>query len=127
MAVYTIKNKTYGKALVGTKFFYRGFGNKRPKFLKDKGQGFAGGKHLLETLNKKFKRYQLILTPKTDSIASSGGKKTVQISERTLNRINGIVRDRTRDVRLDAASQILAVTFPKDFTSAQRVETYRKG
>lgn len=127
MAVYIIKNKTYGKALVGTKIYYRGYGNKRPKFLKDKGQGFAGGKHLLETLNKKFKRYDLILTPKSDGISSAGNKKVVQISERTLNRINSIVRDRTRDVRLDAAVQILAATFPKEFTSSQRVETYRKG
>lgn len=127
MAVYIIKNKTYGKALVGTKIYYRGYGNKRPRFLKDNGQGFAGGKHLLETLNKKFKRYDLILTPKTDGITTTGNKKAVQISERTLNRINAIVRDRTRDVRLDAAVQILAVTFPEEFTSSQRVETYRKG
>lgn len=127
MAVYVIKNKTYGKALVGTKIYYRGFGNRRPKFLKDNGQGFAGGKHLLETLSKKYKRFELILTPKTDDIRAAGSKKTVQISERTLNRINAIVRDRTRDVRLDAASQILASTFPAEFTGAQRIETYRKG
>jgi hypothetical protein len=127
MAVYVIKNKTYGRALVGTTIYYRGYGNKRPKFLKDKGQGFAGGKHLLETLGKKFKRYSLVLTPKTDTITTAGGLATIQISERTLNRINAIVRDRTRDVRLDAASQILAVTFPTEFTSLQRVETYRKG
>lgn len=127
MAVYVIKNKTYGKALVNTKIFYRGFGNKRPKFLKDKGQGFAGGKHLLETLAKKFKRFELILTPKTDSISSNRGKGSVQISERTLNRINAIVRDRTRDVRLDAAAQILAAVFPGAFGAAARVETYRRG
>ncbi len=127
MAVYTIKNKTYGKALLGTRIYYRGYGNKRPKFLKDNGQGFSGGKHLLEILNKKFKRYDLILTPKKDDIRSAGPKKIIQISERTLNRINGIVRDRTRDVRLDAASQILASTFPARFKGAARVETYRKG
>ena len=127
MAVYTIKNRTYGKALVGTKIYYRGYGNKRPKFLKDKGQGFSGGKHLLEILNKKFKRYELVLTPKTDAITAAGGKKTVQISERTLNKINAIVRDRTRDIRLDAAIQVLAATFPAVFTSSQRPVSYRKG
>lgn len=127
MAIYVIKNKIYGKALVGTKIYYRGFGNKRPKFLKDKGQGFSGGKHLLETLGKKFKNFDLILTPKTDTITAVKRKKIVHISERTLNRINVVVRDRTRDIRLDAAAQILASLFPKEFTDAKRVETYRRG
>jgi len=127
MAVYTIKNRSYGRALVGTKILYRGY-RKKPRFLKDKGQGFSGGKHLLETLNKKFgKNYKLILTPKTDQIARSGTAWTVSVSERTLNRINSIVRDRSRDLRLDAASQILSATFSDHFTASHRVETYRRG
>jgi hypothetical protein len=126
MPKYTIKNKAYGKKLVGRKLYYRGFSAK-PSFLKDDGQGFPGGKHLLETLDGTFKSYDLILTPQKNDISKSGSKWTVQISQGTLRRIDTIVRERSRELRLDAAFTILSSVFPTHFTGKQRVETYRRG
>jgi len=119
MATYTIKNKFYGRSLVGREVQYRGF-PKKPPFLKAKGQGFPGGKHLLETLDKKLKRYDLILTPKKDVVNRKGRRYEVFISEKTLKRIDGIVRDRTRDIRLDAAVQVLSSIFPVYFSGGDK-------
>lgn len=126
MAIYTIKNKFYGRNLVGRQVQYRGF-PKKPPFLKAKGQGFPGGKHLLETLDKKFKKYSLILTPKKDAVIKKGRRCEVFVSEKTLKKIESIVRDRTRDIRLDAAVQVLSFTFPMHFAGDDRVEVYKRG
>jgi len=83
MRSYIIKNKFYGKALIGTTVHYQGY-RARPRVLKDKGQGFTNGKHLLETIGKKFKRFELILTPKKDLVQKSGSKYLVFLSEKTL-------------------------------------------
>jgi hypothetical protein len=127
MRKYVIQNKTYGRALIGRTIYYVGF-KARPKFLKEKGQGFSGGKHLLETLDKKYKgRYELVLTRTKDEIERMGRKYRVSVSEKTLRRFDSIVRERSRDIKLDAAHQVLSTTFAADFTGTKRVETYRRG
>ncbi|HZP70038.1 MAG TPA: Shedu immune nuclease family protein [Pseudolabrys sp.] len=126
MPSYTIRNKTYGQALVGTTVYYRGFPEK-PRFLKPKGQGFPGGKHLLETLGKKYRKFKLILHPTKDEIKRNGSRVDVIVSVRTLRKIDGVVRSRSRDLRLEAAIEGLSFAFPGVFSTAQRVETYRKG
>jgi hypothetical protein len=126
VAIYTIKNRFYGRNLVGRQVHYRGF-KKKPPFLKAKGQGFPGGKHLLETLDKKFKKYDLVLHPTKNGITKKGRRYEVVISEKTLKKIEGIVRDRNRDIRLDAAVQVLSTTFSGHFARTDRIETYRRG
>src|SRR5438132_1998047 len=101
MRSYIIKNKSYGKRFIDTEIFYSGF-KRKPKLFKDKGQGFPGGKHLLETLAKKFKHFKVILTPTKDAIEKHGSSTTVYISEKTMQRFDKIIRERRREMNLDA-------------------------
>lgn len=126
MRSYTIKNKFYGKKFLGREVFYQGF-RKKPEFLKAKGQGFSGGKHLLETLEGKLKKIRLILTPAKDHIIKIGKRHDVYISERTLKRFNTIVREKDRETKLDAMSIVLASAFTDVFGRTDRVESYRRG
>jgi len=126
MRSYIIKNKFYGKRFIGQKIYYQGFGRK-PSFLKAKGQGFSGGKHLLETLEAKLKKIRLILTRTKDRIVKVGKRSDVYISEKTLRRFNAIVRQKDRETKLDAMSIVLAGVFSDTFGRTDRVESYRRG
>jgi len=127
MATYKIKNKFYGRNLLDREIEYRGF-PKKPPFLKEKGGGFANGKHLLETLDKRLGKHRLILTPARDEIKKIGRRTEVCVSEKSLRRINAIVRDRGRDIKLDATIEVLSKVFPTQFSkSTGRVETFRRG
>ncbi len=110
MRSYKIKNKFYGKHFIGREVYYEGFG-KKPDFLKPKGQGFPGGKHLLETLESKLGKIKLILTPVKDQIAKARKRHDVYVSEKTLKRFNHIVRQKDRETKLDAMSIVLAGVF----------------
>ena len=123
---YVIKNKFYGAKLVGTEIYYKGF-RRKPTLLKDKGQGFSGGKHLLEVLGANFSNFRLILTPKTNSIAKVGKRADVSISEQTLKRFNTVVREEGRELKLDAWKSVLASTFPSDFLAVAQVTSFRRG
>ncbi len=126
MRSYIIKNKFYGKRFIGREVYYQGF-KRKPDFLKPKGQGFPGGKHLLETLESKLKNVRLILTPAKDHIVKVGKRRDVYISEKTLKRFNSIVRQKDRETKLDAMSIVLAAVFADTFGKTDRVETYRRG
>jgi Domain of unknown function (DUF4263) len=126
MRSYTIKNRYYGKQYLGRKVFYQGF-RRKPDFLKAKGQGFSGGKHLLETLEGKLKRIKLILTPAKDRIIKAGSRHDVYISQKTLERFKAIIRERERETKLDAMSIVLASVFGGVFGRTDRIESYRRG
>jgi len=126
MPTYTIRSKAYGKRLIGRQVFYRGF-PKKPGFLKAKGQGFPGGKHLIETLDAKFKKYKLILTPRRDEIRRAGRRLEIFISENTLSRFNSIMFEKGREAKLDAMNIVLRRAFPSQFQRTDQVETYRRG
>ncbi len=126
MRSYKIKNKFYGKHFIGREVYYQSFG-KKPDFLKPKGQGFPGGKHLLETLESKLGKIKLILTPAKDQIVKARKRHDVYISEKTLKRFNHIVRQKDRETKLDAMSIVLAGVFGDTFSKADRVESYRRG
>jgi hypothetical protein len=126
MRKYIIKNRTYGKKYLGREIFYLGFPRK-PQFLKEKGQGFPGGKHLLETLEARLKKFKLILTPTKDHIEKVGRSFNVYVSVRALTRFNTLVREKSREIKLDAISSVLGSVFPGQFKRSDRVESYRRG
>jgi hypothetical protein len=125
MPIYTIRSKTYGKALMGRQILYRGF-RRKPAFLRAKGQGFPGGKHLLETLDKKFKTYRLVLTPKTDAIRKKGKQIEVLVSEKTMKRFDAIVFEKSREMKLDAIRSVLGGAFPGEFESTKVTGKFKR-
>lgn len=114
--------KSYGKALQGVRVYYEG---KRPRGLKDDGS-ITFGKHILETLGKKFPRFRWIITPKTDSISTEYGIVRVRMSLGLLGLMGKENWDRTRDIKNDIVKRFLSSAFPAHFKTAT-TSTYVPG
>ncbi|MDO8490378.1 MAG: hypothetical protein Q7S47_03100, partial [bacterium] len=71
---YIINSSFYGKKFRGFKLYYSGF-EEQPKILQKDGRGFSGGKHILEVLTHKLKKFELTLTSEKKSRIKKVGKK----------------------------------------------------
>lgn len=112
MGYVSVINRSYGKSLRGTKIYFEG--KRRPKRLKKDGS-MNCGKHILETLIKKFKRFRLIITKEENLITLERGIYRVKISEHFLDLVDKEYRERTRDIKYDIVHHLLSATFPTDF------------
>src|SRR5881394_3354502 len=121
MPAYINRGKGFGKRLRGRTLFYRGY-PKKPNFLKAKGEGFSGCKHLFETLDSKFKKYKLILHPTRDEIRWINRRLEVFISEKTIRKYNKLMIESGRELKLDAMNLVLSSSFPKHFQKDGRAE-----
>jgi hypothetical protein len=117
-----VSNKSYGKALRGTPVYWEG---KRPEKLQDDGS-ISFGKHILETLKKKFARFRWIITADTDAITTEYGIVRVRTSQRLLGRMGKENWDRSRDIKNDIVRRFFAVTFPTQFPASTTL-TYVPG
>lgn len=117
-----ITSKSYGKALRGVRVYYEG---KRPNGLKDDGS-IQFGKHILETLGKKFKRFRWIVTQETDSVSKGYGITRVRTSQKLLSRMSKENWDRSRDIKHDIVRRFFASAYPAHF-KAPTTATYVPG
>jgi len=109
-----VTNRGYGQALRGTKIFFEGT---RPKGLKDDGS-ITFGKHILETLRRRFQRFHWVITAAVDSITPEGGIARVRISQKLLARMNREYWERARDIKTEIVRRFLWETFPTHFAEA---------
>lgn len=108
-----VTSKSYGNALKGARIYYEG---KRPKALKNDGT-IQFGKHILETLKKKFPKFRWIITPETDSITTEYNIVRVRTSLELLKRMNKENWDRSRDIKNDIVRRFFSIAFPLQFKS----------
>ncbi len=108
-----VKNKSYGKKLIGTKIYYEG---KKPNHLKNDGS-IRFGKNILEFLNSKFKdnKYRWIITKEEDSIKQERGIYRVRTSTKLLDRMNSEFYERNRDIKNDIIRREFSKAYPKHF------------
>jgi hypothetical protein len=106
-----VSNKSYGKALQGVKIYYEG---KRPTRLGKDGK-ITFGKHILEMLSKKFKKFHWIITKETDSITLVRDIYRVRISVHLLANLYSLLFDRTRDIKNDLIKHQFSLVFPSHF------------
>jgi len=116
--VVITNNRSYGNALKGTKIYYEG---KKPKGLHKDGT-IQFGKHILEALSRKFhnQKFRWIITNKEDSIKSERGILRIRTSQGTLMRMDGSLRDRTRDIKNDIVANFFSITYPNHFTTEEK-------
>ena len=81
----TVANRSYGKALRGTRIWGEG---RRPSSLKDDGR-INLGKNILEILAARFPRFRWIITKDVDSITVERGVVKVRTSQKLLSRMGG--------------------------------------
>lgn len=122
---YKLEAKFYGD-LRGTKIYYTKFPT-QPKFLKKKGNGFAGLKHLLQILGKKFKKFKLVITADpTGGITKNKKTHKIVLPAKAVKRIPSDKMNRTRDVLMRIGNEILHENFPSHFPPPKNVH-FRPG
>jgi hypothetical protein len=109
-----VSNRGYGNTLKGTRIYFEG---RKPKPLREDG-GIKLGKHILETLTRKFPKFRWIITLNTDSIQTERGIVRVRTSQTLLKKMSQEEWDRGRDIKNDIVRRFFAVVFPKEFTDA---------
>jgi len=122
--VYALKG-SYGD-FTGFKVYYLGF-TKQPAFLQKSGRGFAGLKHLLETLKSKFPKFSLTFTPTEDSVAKKDSLYKVRLSATSVKLLGNRRWDANRQLNLRLARQLLSGSLPKHFDSADPPLVYQRG
>jgi len=123
---FTIQNKGYGKNLFGTKIFYEGFPN-RPKFVRDDG-GFSLGKHILETLQKRFSKFKLTLVKKNKSqVLKKGNLYHVRLSIKDWDELNKSKMARSRGLNLKIVNNHFVDIFPHYFKEKDKFFSYERG
>lgn len=108
-----VSNRSYGKLLQGTRIYYEG---KQPNGLRDDGS-ITFGKHILETLTKKFRAFRWIITADVDSISVERGVTRVRTSVQLLRRMGTENWSRSRDIKNDIVRRFFAGAFPDHFQS----------
>lgn len=117
-----VSNKSYGAALRGTRIYFEG---KQPPGLKDDGS-ITLGKHILEALRIKYKKFRWIITIDTDSISVERGITRVRTSLSLMKRMGKENWDRSRDIKNDIVRRFFAQTFPDHFQTPTTL-TYVSG
>ena len=118
----TIKNKSYGKNLQGIKIYYE---DGYPKLLKKDGS-IKFGKNILEILKRTYPKFKWIITKNTDSIKLSHGIHKIRTSIKTLNKMNSLTYDRSRDIKNDIIQQTFSKIYPDSFKYS-KAEKYKPG
>lgn len=122
---YKLEGSIFGK-FNGTSVYYLG-SSKPPSILRAKGKGFPGLKHILEVLEKKFKKFTLTFTPAECSIVV--GKKSkptrVRLSVDAIKAYTKQQWDANRQLKLRLARQLVGSNFPKQFPASGPV--YERG
>lgn len=115
----TIKKESmYGQALYGKRIYYEG---KRPEGLDPETGKMNFGKHILETLQKRFGDNFRFVISKADNniVVKKDTKKNdiywVRISQPILRSIGKELRERTRDIKLDIVRGACGALFPSYF------------
>lgn len=108
-----VSNRGYGNALKGTLIYFEG---QKPKALQDDGR-ITFGKHILESLRRKFERFRWIITQDDDSIIVERGIVRVRTSQRLLSRMNRENWDRSRDIKNDIVARFFSLAFPQQFAA----------
>jgi hypothetical protein len=107
-----VENRAYGKDLQGTKIYFEG---KKPDNLRDDGT-IKFGKHILESLTRRFAKFRWIITPTTTSIATERGIVRIRMSQPLLRRMYKEEWERGRDIKNDIVRRSFAAVFPEHFT-----------
>lgn len=118
----TVTNRSYGSALRGIRIYFEG---SRPKGLSTDGR-INLGKHILESLTRKFPRFRWIITQTTDSIATERGIVRVRTSHALLARMGKEEWSRRTDVKNDIVRKFFGGAFPQHFTATAN-PTYVSG
>lgn len=107
-----VNNRSYGSKLKGLKIYFEG---RKPKQLKDDGS-IKFGKHILEALKVKFKKFRWIISKTTNSIKSRHGICEIKTSTALLEKMGGEYWGRSRDIKNDIVRSFFAITFPTHFS-----------
>ncbi|HKS26541.1 MAG TPA: Shedu immune nuclease family protein [Pyrinomonadaceae bacterium] len=106
-----VTNRTYGKALKGTRIYWEG---RRPTSLGDDGR-INLGKNILEILSAQFPKFRWIITKDVNSIKIERGIAKVRTSQQLLSRMNSEQIDRNRDIKNDIIRKFFAINFGEFF------------
>lgn len=106
-----VKNRSYGKALQGTRIWWEG---RRPSGLSDDGR-INLGKNILELLSARFDNFRWIITKDVDSITVERGIARVRTSQRSLSRMGGEHIERNRDIKNDIIRKFFSMAFADYF------------
>ena len=116
--VTVTKESKYGKSLYGLRVYYEGA---RPQGLdKDTGK-FKFGKHIFETLQKRFGAdFRLVLSKSGNGVdikkgPEGQGVRWIRISQELLKGMTDDLRERTRDIMLDIVRHVFGTVFPEYF------------
>lgn len=126
MKAYVITSSFYGKRFRGFKVFYTT--KEQPKLLQKNGRGFTGGKHILEVLSHKFKKFDLVLTDtKQSKIRKVGNKYVVHLTLQDIRLLNGSTFQKKRDIGLKLTNNYFNDLFPKHFSQRDKFFSYERG
>ena len=117
-----LKNKSYGRALKGTKIFFEG---KRPSFLKKDGM-MKFGKNVLELFKKTFDKYQWIITEGTDEIKTTYGITRIRTSIKSIGRMRQLSIERNKEANEAIIQGIFSKLYPDQFSFNHSL-VYKKG
>jgi hypothetical protein len=107
-----VSNKSYGKALKGTKVYYEG---DRPPALRKDGS-ITFGKHILQAIESQFgKRARWIITRNENSIRTQYKIVRIRVSLSLLGRMNNEGFARTRDIKVQIVQSFFSRLFPNEF------------
>jgi len=124
MKKYALNKRTYGKYKA---IYYQGF-RSRPKFLKDDGRGFKGCKHILETLEKKFRKFRFVLTSKRASAIIKRGKtRDVFLKYDDFKRLQSAQFSKNRQVQFEIINEQFPQIYPKAFRDDDKHYSYEPG
>ncbi|MBX4206000.1 DUF4263 domain-containing protein [Candidatus Microgenomates bacterium] len=126
--VYKLTTKRLGKRFFNYKIFYSGF-RTLPKELKKDGTGFAGLKHLLETLIARFGKFDLVLVNEKhkSKIVKRGKKYFTYLSTSDLKLFKSEKIQKSREVTLKVAYNFFSVLYPHFFENRERYHSYEPG
>ncbi|MDO8686809.1 MAG: DUF4263 domain-containing protein [Candidatus Berkelbacteria bacterium] len=124
---YIINSSFYGKKFRGFKLYYSGF-KEQPKLLQKDGRGFSGGKHILEVLTHKLKKFELTLTSEKKSQIKKVGKKYfVYLAISDIRILNSSKIQKTREIGLKLTNNHFSQIFPKFFNEKEKFFSYERG
>jgi len=124
---YIINSSFYGKKFRGFKLYYSGF-EEQPKILQKDGRGFSGGKHILEVLTHKLKKFELTLTSEKKSRIKKVGKKYfVYLAVSDIRILNSSKIQKTREIGLKMTNNHFSQIFPKFFNEREKFFSYERG
>jgi hypothetical protein len=107
----TVTNRSYGKALRGTRIYWEGH---RPAGLGKDGR-INFGKNILEILGAQFDRFRWIITEETTSLKIERGIARVRTSRQLLSRMGSEQFDRNRDIKNDIIRRTFSIHFTEFF------------